>query len=240
VAWSTRQLADLTGVTLRSIRHWHDLGLLPEPARRSNGYKQYTSAHLVLALRIARLSGLGFSLEQVTRMLRSEEHGEESLRALRAELETRIVALERIRSEVDDLLRLGVSPDVSPEALLTMEVLGSDAASRNIAIVLAHLMPREDTLAFVEALREAPEEFLRINEAFLALPADASDDVIAALAEHAAAALIAFLDVHGDAFPDPVGGRPDLTDASVLTEVITENMNRAQRRAMQGIVERLA
>ena len=40
MAWSTRQLADLTGVTLRSIRHWHDVGLLPDPERRSNGYKQ--------------------------------------------------------------------------------------------------------------------------------------------------------------------------------------------------------
>ena len=43
MAWSTRQLADLTGVTLRSIRHWHDVGLLPAPERLSNGYKQYTA-----------------------------------------------------------------------------------------------------------------------------------------------------------------------------------------------------
>lgn len=240
MAWSTRQLADLTGVTLRSIRHWHDVGLLPEPERRSNGYKQYTSGHLVLALRIARLAGLGFSLEQVAQMLRSEEHSEESLRGLRAELDTRIAALERIRGEVDDLLSLGISPDVSPEALLAMEVLGRDPAARNVAIVLAHLMPREDTVAFVEVLREAPEEFLRINEALLALPADAADDAIAALAEHAAATLTAFLDVHGGAFPDPVGGRPELTDASVLTTVITEDMNSAQRRAMQLMVEHLA
>ncbi|WP_308799600.1 helix-turn-helix domain-containing protein [Agromyces silvae] len=240
MAWSTRQLADLTGVTLRSIRHWHDIGLLPEPERRSNGYKQYTSSHLVLALRIARLTGLGFSLEQVARMLRSEEHGEESLRVLRTELDTRIAALERIRSEVDDLLGLGISPDVSPEALLAMEVLGRDTASRNVAIVLAHLMPREDTLAFVEALRDAPEEFLRINEALMALPADADDAAIADLADHAATTLTAFLDVHDGAIPDPVGGRPELSDAGVLSEVITEYMNSAQRRAMQRIVEHLA
>ena len=83
MAWSTNQLADLAGVTLRSIRHWHDVGLLPEPGRLSNGYKQYTARHLVLALRIARLTSLGFSLEHVAAMLDSEEQGQKSLHGLR-------------------------------------------------------------------------------------------------------------------------------------------------------------
>ncbi|GAA2582030.1 hypothetical protein GCM10010424_29910 [Streptomyces lienomycini] len=41
MAWSTREMAELAGVSLRAVRHCHDIRLLEEPERRSNGYKQY-------------------------------------------------------------------------------------------------------------------------------------------------------------------------------------------------------
>ena len=47
MAWSTRQIADLAGTSVRAVRHYHEVGLLAEPERRSNGYKQYGVAHLV-------------------------------------------------------------------------------------------------------------------------------------------------------------------------------------------------
>jgi DNA-binding transcriptional MerR regulator len=50
VAWSTRELADLAGTTVRAVRHYHDVGLLEEPRRCSNGYKQYGVAHLIRTL----------------------------------------------------------------------------------------------------------------------------------------------------------------------------------------------
>jgi DNA-binding transcriptional MerR regulator len=239
VAWSTSQLADLAGVTLRSIRHWHDVGILPEPDRLTNGYKQYTARHLVLVLRIARLTGFGFTLGDVARMLDSEEHGQESMRGLRAELDTRIAELERIRSEVDDLIGLGVSPDVSPEALLAMEALGHDPVSRNVAIVMAHLTPKEDTITFVETFKDAPEEFKDINTAIWGLPADAGDTEITALADLAVSTIKGFVELHYDALPD-VGNSPaERRSADALTAVATETMNHAQRRVMQLVLDHL-
>ncbi len=52
MAWSTRQLAALAGTTLRAVRHYHEVGLLDEPERASNGYKQYRTEHLLRLLRI--------------------------------------------------------------------------------------------------------------------------------------------------------------------------------------------
>ncbi len=240
MAWSTRQIADLAGVTLRSIRHWHDIGLLPEPVRLSNGYKQYTARHLVLALRISRLSSLGFTLDRVARMLDSEEHGQESLHGLRAELDTRIAGLERIRAEVDELIRLGVSPDLSPEALVAMEALGRDPAARNLAIVLTHLIPREDTITLVEVLKGVPEELVRINTAIVELPAEASEDEIASLADRAARALQEFIDAHYEALPDIGNSRAGRMKADVLNAVAIEEMNHAQRRVMRLIRDQVS
>lgn len=39
------ELAAAVGVTTRTVRHYHHLGLLPEPERLSNGYRNYTLRH---------------------------------------------------------------------------------------------------------------------------------------------------------------------------------------------------
>jgi AraC-like DNA-binding protein len=56
MAWSTREIAELAGTSLRAVRHYHEVGLLAEPERRANGYKQYGVAHLIRVLRIKRLT----------------------------------------------------------------------------------------------------------------------------------------------------------------------------------------
>ena len=35
------QLASYTGVTVRAVRHYHQIGLLPEPDRDASGYRRY-------------------------------------------------------------------------------------------------------------------------------------------------------------------------------------------------------
>ena len=100
MAWSTREIAELAGTTLRTVRHYHDVGLLPEPERRPNGYKQYRVAHLVRILRITRLTGLGFSLSRIAAMGGADDHPEHDLRALDAELAATIARLQRVRVEL--------------------------------------------------------------------------------------------------------------------------------------------
>ncbi|MBX0301124.1 MerR family DNA-binding transcriptional regulator [Cryobacterium sp. 1639] len=68
MAWSTRELAELAGTTLKAVRHYHQIGLLDEPGRTSNGYKQYQVAHLVRLLQITRLANLGVPLAQIAQM----------------------------------------------------------------------------------------------------------------------------------------------------------------------------
>ncbi|MGP5496973.1 helix-turn-helix domain-containing protein [Corynebacterium flavescens] len=176
--WSTRQLADLAGVTRRAIRHWHEQGLLPEPTRLSNGYKQYDAEHLVVALRIARLAALGFSLDNIEEMLESDEHAQTSLRRLRSELDERILELRKMRRDVDGLIASGGSPDLSPEARVALGALGTDKASQNISILLARLFSKEDLLGFAATLQNPAADMERFNQALFGLPADASADEI--------------------------------------------------------------
>lgn len=41
-----KTLADATGVEVDTIRYYEKQGLLPEPARQDNGYRDYASTHL--------------------------------------------------------------------------------------------------------------------------------------------------------------------------------------------------
>src|SRR3712207_2743276 len=104
MAWSTRELAELAGTSLRTVRHYHDVGLLPEPQRAANGYKQYGVAHLVRLLRVKRLTDLGFSLSQIAAMGSDDDHPREALRALDSELATTIERLQRARVELAMIL----------------------------------------------------------------------------------------------------------------------------------------
>ncbi|CAL9579248.1 MerR family transcriptional regulator [Streptomyces sp. Tu 3180] len=63
------ELAAAVGVTTRTVRHYHHLGLLPEPERRANGYRDYTLRHAVVLARIRRLTELGLGLAEVRDVL---------------------------------------------------------------------------------------------------------------------------------------------------------------------------
>ncbi|MFG2296519.1 MerR family transcriptional regulator [Streptomyces sp. NPDC048603] len=63
------EIAAVVGVTTRAIRHYHHVGLLPEPERLANGYRAYTVRDAVLLARVRRLTELGLSLDEVRDVL---------------------------------------------------------------------------------------------------------------------------------------------------------------------------
>ncbi|MEO7944436.1 MAG: MerR family transcriptional regulator, partial [Marmoricola sp.] len=50
------QLAAYAGVTVRAVRHYHQVGLMPEPARDSSGYRTYDAADVIRLIRIRTLA----------------------------------------------------------------------------------------------------------------------------------------------------------------------------------------
>lgn len=65
----SNEVAKLAGVTVRALRHYHQLGLLPEPPRQANGYRDYSPADVARVLRIKRLAALGFPLSRIGTVL---------------------------------------------------------------------------------------------------------------------------------------------------------------------------
>lgn len=141
-------LARLAGISTRTLRHYHHVGVLEEPERSSNGYRDYAPAALVTVLRIRRLADLGFSLAQVATILQdSAPDRDELYDCMDAELAAQIGHLARQRQNLALLKRHGAPPDLPLEIAASHDALRgsglSDVAAavdRDHALLLAQLL----------------------------------------------------------------------------------------------------
>ncbi|WP_028062795.1 MerR family transcriptional regulator [Solirubrobacter soli] len=63
------RLAAYAGVTVRAVRHYHQIGLLAEPERDHSGYRNYDAAAVVRLIRIRTLADAGVPLARVQELL---------------------------------------------------------------------------------------------------------------------------------------------------------------------------
>jgi DNA-binding transcriptional MerR regulator len=100
-------IARLSGLTPRAVRHYHAVGLLPEPERDSAGYRRYSTADLIALVRIARLRALGMPVAQIgARVVRaSRDDVSADLRALADELGEEIDRLRRLRDRLEQAIQ---------------------------------------------------------------------------------------------------------------------------------------
>ncbi|MFC4128246.1 helix-turn-helix domain-containing protein [Nocardia rhizosphaerae] len=63
------QVAELTDLSLKSIRHWDEVGLVQPSARSAGGFRLYTAADVDRMLLIRRMKPLGFSLTEMKHLL---------------------------------------------------------------------------------------------------------------------------------------------------------------------------
>ncbi len=104
-AWSITELAEEYGVTLRTIRHYEDVGLL-SPERRGTTRVFHARDRVRLAL-ILRGRRLGFSLDEIATIVNmyDEQPGEEGqLRYLLEQIEVRRADLLQRRRDLEETL----------------------------------------------------------------------------------------------------------------------------------------
>jgi DNA-binding transcriptional MerR regulator len=89
------QLAAHVGVTVRSVRHYHQIGLLPEPERDRSGYRSYDAAAVVRLIKIRTLAEAGVPLAHVQTLLgASPEEFAREVEAIDRELRAEIRRLQ--------------------------------------------------------------------------------------------------------------------------------------------------
>ena len=105
--WSVTRVAQIAGVTPRTVRYYHSIGVLPEPPRDASGYRRYGSKEVIEVVRAARLRALGMSLPQIAQQVQSLESDDaplaDALGALADELDAEIDRLTRTRDRLREM-----------------------------------------------------------------------------------------------------------------------------------------
>lgn len=152
----SNEVAKLAGVTVRTLRHYHQLGLLSEPPRRANGYRDYSPADVARVLRIKRLAALGFPLSRIGDVLEemdAEGHATSAsaLDELDRELALEIARLQEQRRTIAELRAEHLDPDLPVRfARILRKLAGVDSLAetspddRTALIVAAHLYDEKE------------------------------------------------------------------------------------------------
>lgn len=180
------ELAELAGVSTRAIRHYHAVGLLPEPERDTSGYRRYGAEQVVIAVRVARLRALGMPIATIREQVgRGAVDLTTALHDLAEELDREVERLTTVRNRLRLLADAGADlpAEAMAEALRVAGRLGAGplpAAEHEAAALVDALHPggMAGALEAAGPLLADPELMDRLAgllERFRALPDSAED-----------------------------------------------------------------
>ena len=126
------QLAAYAGVTVRAVRHYHQIGLLPEPERDTSGYRRYGATAVVSLIKIRTLASAGVPLSQIGQMLEADAPAfAEAVQRIDSHLRDEIERLETSRKQIAQLAA-GDSLALPPEVTSYLDRLREIGASERI------------------------------------------------------------------------------------------------------------
>ncbi len=126
------QLAAYCGVTVRAVRHYHQIGLLPEPQRDASGYRRYGATAVVSLIKIRTLAGAGVPLSQIAQMLEADASTfAEAIGTIDSQLRDQIERLETIRKQIAQLAA-GDSLALPPAVVYYLDRLREIGASERM------------------------------------------------------------------------------------------------------------
>ena len=88
------QASAATGVSAKMIRYYESVGLIRPAARTDSNYRDFSDRDVNDLRFIRRARGLGFSVEEITRLLSLWRDGERPSREVKAMAEAHVAALD--------------------------------------------------------------------------------------------------------------------------------------------------
>jgi len=111
-ALSSGELAELTGVSRDSLRHYERKGVLPRPLRGQNGYRRYPPEALQRVQLVRRALSVGFTLDELAKVLKVRDAGGapcEEVRKLAAQkllnVQDQLRELTALRDDLQETLK---------------------------------------------------------------------------------------------------------------------------------------
>ncbi|MER7579646.1 MerR family transcriptional regulator [Kitasatospora sp. NPDC097691] len=162
------QAAAFVGVTVKTLRHYHQTGLVAEPPRDVSGYRRYGSAELLRLVQVRTLAAAGVPLAEIGPLLDADADADaEEFAAALADVGRRLTErIEELSARRDTLHRLAegdraLLPDRACALLERMPGLGFGpdyVAAQREALVLARAMVPDGFDGFLSRLERCLDD----------------------------------------------------------------------------------
>jgi len=186
------QLASYAGASIRAVRHYHQIGLLPEPERDASGYRSYDAAAVLRLIRIRTLAEAGVPLARVRELL---DAGPETFAAatieIDRELRARVRTLQEHRRRItrlNSVESLAVPKEVA-DYLNCLRAIGAPSAlvevERDAWILVAARYPETISAIIADKVAQlADARILRLYQLLGRLTMESeSDDLLREIAD---------------------------------------------------------
>jgi DNA-binding transcriptional MerR regulator len=151
VTFTVGQLSRATGVSVRALHYYDELGLLKPDASSGSGYRLYAKDAIMRLQQITALKKLGFTLSHIKTLVSDDSGALEETR-WKAALAMQIQAIEREEAQLEHLKRLlrrtlnalEMTGDVQPEDIFAfIRAVQPQVEAQRQAWLKARFTPRE-------------------------------------------------------------------------------------------------
>ncbi|MBT2762374.1 MerR family transcriptional regulator [Paenibacillus sp. ISL-20] len=166
--WKVGELAKRTGITVRTLHHYDQIGLFSPSENTEAGHRLYTEADVAKLHQIMTLKQLGFSLEDIKLTMNESGHSLREMMDIQlAQLNDQIEFLTELRSRIEGIDKLFLSGEhVSSERLMMAILLMRMTESRHFKAPQSEEMKKWFSLVKENELEELQAEGARLLSEF--------------------------------------------------------------------------
>ncbi|MGE0632334.1 MAG: MerR family transcriptional regulator [Pseudobdellovibrionaceae bacterium] len=163
-SWKIGELANETGLTVRALHHYDQIGLLKPSQETEGGHRLYSTADVEQLQKIVTLKQLGFSLDKIKEAIASPQFSLGSATTqLRMEIEKRKADLDDIESRLRDAERFQGSGEARADQVLQL-LSRMNLYERHLTEEQQELIKQHDLQFGPEKLDELRREWLTATE----------------------------------------------------------------------------
>jgi DNA-binding transcriptional MerR regulator len=230
------QLAAYAGVTVRAVRHYHQIGLLPDPERDASGYRRYGARAVVSLIKIRTLANAGVPLSRIGQMLEADAPAfAEAVQRIDNQLRDEIERLETSRKQIAQLAA-GNSLALPPEVTSYLDRLREVGVSARMVegerdgwiLIVARWPDRISEIVRMKFAELEDPQLVRLYQVLsVLLESDPVDESLAAEAADIMVSMLEQADAAGEL--DFVGVADDDLAFDLLDALAVETDPRSQR-----------
>jgi DNA-binding transcriptional MerR regulator len=189
---STGEVAKISGLTIRTLQHYDNIGVLPASGRTEGGRRFYTESDMMKLEHVIFYRGLGFSLNQIKKILdetESDKNADELLSAQKVMLYNQIYSIQNSIAAIEASQEIIGAGKIPPWTLLAtfMQSLGTvdisiwenyEFSDEQTEVFQEHFQTLNDVMDFYNTWKRLSIKSAAFNEAGIE-PGDAIAQTLA-------------------------------------------------------------